>query len=158
MADQLSLMRSLSNHQTRRRTAIAMLLVWLFVLASGVVNACALQDTGTHDHARPDETVAVALSTATIGITAGHLGIVASHDGDSDPSTPPCLKACDEGTHSLLTKAPSGTDLTDPGLAPLTAIVWIALPSVDAVPRRDIDAQPPPSGPPARLRFSRLTL
>lgn len=151
-------MRVLSNNRTRRRTAMAMLLVWLFALASGVVNACALQNSGTHGHARGDENVDVAPSAQAVGITAGHLGIVASHDGDSDPSKPPCLKACDEGTRSLVTKAPSGLDLSDPSFAPFTAIVWIALPSVGAAPRRDIDARPPPSGPPARLRFSRLAL
>lgn len=153
------LMMAITNNRTRRRTAMAMLLVWLFALASGVDNACMLQNTGTHVHARVDENVAVGPSAQATGITAGHLGVVASHDGDSDPSKPSCLKACDEGTHSLVTKAPSGLDLTDPGFAPFTAIVWIALPSVDTAPRRDIDARPPPpSGPPARLRFSRLAL
>lgn len=152
-------MRALPNNRTRRRTAMAMLLVWLFALASGVGNACALQNAGTHDHARVDENVAVASSEFAVGITAGHLGAVASHDEDSSPSKPPCLKACDEGTHSLVTKAPSGPDLPDPGFAPLVAIVWIALPSVDAAPRRDIDARPPPSSaPPARLRYCRLAL
>lgn len=150
-------MRALLHSRNRRRTAAVMLLVWLFALASGVVNACALQNTGTHGHARVDESVAVAPSAQGVDITAGHLGIVASHDENSNPSKPPCLKVCDEGTHSLVTKAP-GLDLTDTDFAPFTAIVWIVFPSVDAGPRHAVDARPPPSWPPARLRFSRLAL
>lgn len=151
-------MKSLSNNRTRRRTAMAMLLVWLFALASGVVNACVMPDTATYGRAQVGEGAALAPWAKTVSITAGHLGWVSDDDADSGPSEPPCLKIWEEGAYSLATKAPSGLDLTDPGIAPLTAIVWIAFPRVDAAPRRAIDARPPPSGPPVRLLFSRLAL
>lgn len=135
-----------------------MLLVWLFALASGAVNACVLENSVTHAHPPIDSSVAVAPVAQSAAITAGHLGVVASHEEESSPSKPPCLEACAEGSHSLRTKAPSGLDLTDPGIAPFTVINWIASTSVAATPRRDLDARPPPFGPPARLRFSRLVL
>lgn len=77
MADQLSIMRFLSNNRTRRCTAMAMLLVWLFALSAGVVNACALQNAGTHGHAQVDETVTVAPAAEAASITRrapGHRG------------------------------------------------------------------------------------
>jgi hypothetical protein len=151
-------MRAIANYRTRRRTALTMLLVWLFALATGAVNACVLANSGAHAHPPTDSSVAVAPGLQPVTVTAGHLGVVASHEEDSNPSKPPCLKACDEDSRSLLTKAPSGLDLTDPGMAPFTAINWIASMSVTATPRRDLDARPPPFGPPARLRFSRLAL
>lgn len=137
---------------------MAMLLVWLFALASGVVNACGLPDTGTGGHAQVGESVTLAPWANTVSITAGQLEVVANHDAGSGPSKQPCLNAWEEGSYSLATKAPSGLDLTDTDIAPLTAIVRIAFPSVDAAPSLAVDARPPPSGPPARLLFSRLAL
>lgn len=151
-------MKTHSNNRTRRSIAMAMLLVWLLALASGVVNACALPDTVTYGQARFGESAALTPWANAVSMTAGNLGVVAKRDAETGPSTPTCLNDWEEAAYSLATKAASGLDLTDPDLAPFITIVWIAFPSVDAAPRRAIDARPPPAGPPARLLFSRLAL
>jgi hypothetical protein len=137
-------MRISWNYRNRRHTAMVMVLIWLFVLASGVVNACALQISGTHGHVQVNQTDAIAPFSEPIEITAVHVGVVASHDEDSDPSPPPCQKACDEGAHLLVAKAPTGLDLTDTGCAPFATTNWIQYPGFNDEPRRAVNARPPP--------------
>jgi hypothetical protein len=151
-------MKTLSNNRTRRRTAMAMMLVWLFALVTGVANACAVPATATYGHAQVGEGAALAPWAKTVSITAEHLGAVVYHDADSGHSKPPCLKAWGEDLYSIAIKVPSVLDLTDPGFAPLPAIVRIAFSSADRAPRRAVDARPPPFGPPVRLLYSRLAL
>ena len=44
-------MNSFSNHRAKRNTTLVALLVWVFALASGMVNACLLEMPGKHAHA-----------------------------------------------------------------------------------------------------------
>ena len=117
---QMPNMPSLSNIRTRRNTACVMLFVWLFALASGVANACLLEPHRVHDHGLPLSHMSA--TGATLGIAGDHAESFAHDDGDSDtgPAKKSCLKACDEGSQSLL-KNPSSFDLADPGLPPLVA-------------------------------------
>ena len=148
-------MKFFSNTSTQRRTAFAVLLVWLFALASGVANACLLSVAETHSVA-----MAVALpKTAPAPVElAGHLKAHAGHGDDSNSSKAPCLKVCDEGSQSL-PKVQAAVDQTDPGPAPLVAILWTASAPVVELPHRLLDdRQISIAGPPLRVRYSRLAL
>ena len=148
-------MKFFADTRTKRNTAFAMLLVWLFAMASGVANACFLE---THE---PHSTIKV--SAAETGHShsraepSDHLGATADHDEDPGSTNESCLKACDDGTHTLL-KAHAGVDHADPGLAPLVATLWAGLPLVVPALRRLDDLAIPLVGPPFRVRYSRLVL
>jgi hypothetical protein len=143
-------MNPFSNTRVKRSTAFGVLLVWLFAVVSGVANACLLEVPGPHSQAA---------GTAGTGhapiVLAAHT--VDDHDEDSGTSKEPCLKVCDEGSKAPV-KLHTGIDLTDPGMAPLVAIVWTAAEPVVSGSLRLVDLQPPIVGPPFRVRYSRLTL
>jgi hypothetical protein len=138
-------MKFLSTTRTKRSTAIVMLLVWLFALASGVANACLLATPQSHSN------VASAAVPATSHATAELVG----HDSDTWKES--CLKACDDGARTL-PNAKAGVDQTDPSSAPLVATLWAASTPIASVPRRLDDRQLHTVGPPLRIRFSRLAL
>lgn len=147
-------MKLFSNTRAKRNTAFVALLAWLFALASGVVNACQLEARETHSD------VAVTRSQANAHVpteSAGHAFALASHDDDSDTSKAPCLKVCDDGSHSLTTQH-SGIDQSEPGLAPVVAVLWSAATPVVSTRRRMEGPQPPAPGQPFRVRYSRLAL
>ena len=150
---------SLPNTRTRRNTACAMLFVWLFALASGVANACLLEPHGVHDHGPPLSHRSA--SGTTPGIAGDHAQGLAQDDGDSDTGAAPakesCLKACDEGSQSLLKHAYS-FDFADPGLAALVAAAWAAEVHLAPASGRPHDFRLPERGPPIRVLFSRLAL
>ena len=154
-------MPSLPNSRTRRNTACAMLFVWLFALALGVANACLLEPHGVHDHGSPLSHPSA--SGTTPGLAGDHAQGLAHDDGggDSDPVPAPakesCLKACDEGSQSLLKHAYS-FDFADPGLAPLVAAAWAAEVHLSPASGLRHDFRLPERGPPVRVRFSRLAL
>lgn len=147
-------MKLFSNTRTRRHTASMVLLAWLFALASGLANACLLEVRETHSHVVATGASGVAPASA---ILPGHAGAVA--DGiDESHFRAPCLKVCDDGSRSVpqqeLTLAQS-----DPGPAPLLAVLWTTpAESVVLVPRRIDDPQPATPALPIRVRFSRLAI
>lgn len=141
-------MKPFSDARAKRNTAFVVLLVWLFVLASGVANACLLEAHGIHSHGSP-----VAHSSATEAAS----GISAGHNSGSGASKALRLKVCDDHSQSLL-KQQSGFDLTDPGRAPFVVPVWIAVAPVVSAPSQMDDLQPPAPGLSIRVRFSRLAL
>jgi hypothetical protein len=148
-------MKPFSNKHTRRKTAFAALFVWLFALASGIANACLLEAPGTHAQAHLHVTKTGAEKSHAHAALAGHA--VSSEDDDSTIPKGPCLKVCDDGSKAPV-KLQTGSDLTDPGMATLVAVVWdAAAPFVSAPGQRD-DLQPPIVGPPSRVRYSRLAL
>lgn len=150
-------MPSLPNTRTRRKTAFVMLFVWLFALASGLANACLLEARGAHDHGSP---LAHPSTTGTaLGSAGDHAAGLLHDDGDSDPASAKesCLKACDDGSQSLL-KYASSVDLADPELAPFVAAAWAADVHVAPAPGRAHDFRLPERGPPIRVLFSRLAL
>ncbi len=147
-------MNLFSTTRAKRSTAFVVLLVWLFAVASGVANACMLEGPGTHSlsaAAGPADT-----GHAPAALT-GHRGANDGHDDDSDTSKESCLKVCDDGSNAPV-KLQAGFDLTDPGMAPLVAILWNAAAPVVSGPCRLADLQPPIVGPPFRVRYSRLAL
>ena len=148
-------MKLLSSTGTRRNTAWGMLLAWMFVLASGVANACLLVSRSTHRDSSPAAPFSATASLSSI--SAGHAGVVASHNAGLGKSKAACLKACDDGTRSVL-KQPSGFHPTEPGMAPFVAVVWTAAAPVVAAPGRVSGRWARAPEPPVRLRYSRLAL
>lgn len=150
-------MKPFSNKRTKRSTAFAALLVWLFALASGVANACLLGAPGIPSHARTHAAEAGFETTRAPAALAGHAKVADRNDDDSDAPKESCLKVCDDGSKAL-GKLQTGPDLTDPGMAPLVAVVWNAAAPVASAPSRIDDPQPPIVGRPFRVRYSRLAL
>ena len=147
-------MNLLANTRTRRNTAFAMLLVWVFALASGVANACFLETPDSHSRAA---TGPAATTSHTPGEVAAHLGAPTGHHDDSDSTKESCLKACDDGTNAV-PKAYSGFDHTDPGPPPLVTTLWAGSAQLASAPCRLHDMAVPIVGPPLRVRYSRLAL
>ena len=147
-------MKFSAHTRTKRNTAFVVVLVWLFALVSGVVNACLLE---THEpHARVAMTPAATLGHAHAELPA-ETGSDTDHYHHSDGTKESCLKVCSDGTHTLL-KASSGVDHNDPGPAPLVATLWTASQQVASAPRRADDWAIPMAGPPLRVRYTRLAL
>lgn len=104
-------MKFLADTCTRRKTAFAMLLVWVFALASGVANACLLERPGHHSRAVKG---AVATAVQAPAELVTHLDATAGQHNDADSTRQSRLKACDDGRLGL-PKATSGVDHADPG-------------------------------------------
>lgn len=115
-------MKLFSNIRAKRNTAFLVLLMWLFSLASGVANACLLEARGTHAHL---VTVGLSETVNAPHVSPGHAGAVAGHDDDSQASKATCLKVCDDGARSV-PKQDLTVAQTDPGPAPLVAVLWTA--------------------------------
>ena len=147
-------MKFFADIGTRRYTAIVVLLVWLFALASSVANACLLESD--QPHSRAAKKSAATTIQAPAGLHA-QFGTDEVHHGGSDGTKESCLKVCDDGTHTL-PKAYSGVDHNDPGPALLVATLWTGSPNVVSVPRRLDDLAISIVGPPLRVRYSRLAL
>ena len=153
-------MNLFASTRTRHRVAFAVLLVWLFAVASGVANACLLEASdgspapGVHNH---PAMAASAASGAPTAVPAGHFEAGHGHDDDTRAAAPPCLKVCDEGSTALL-QPQAPVDLSDPGMAPLVAVVWNPAAPGASGPCWRVDAQPPPAGPPIRDRYCRLAI
>ncbi|MBC7954680.1 MAG: hypothetical protein H7Y33_02255 [Cytophagales bacterium] len=137
----------------KRSTAFVVLLVWIFALGSGVANACLLEAPGQHSRA----TSGSERHDHAPDALAAHSHEAAVHDDDPGTSKESCLKACDDGSHTLL-KAYAALDHADPGSAPLVTTLWATgVPVVLGFSRVD-GLQVPIVGPPFRVRYSRLAL
>lgn len=148
------------NRRIKRICAQVMLLVWLFALSSGVVNACLVEVRGTHSHPRA---IVGAAGEHEEEITAGHRVVVHDVDagiGQSHAAKAPCLKVCDEAPPSPIQarSAPQG-DLDGPDLVPALPGAWSMPPSLEGFGTRSSAlARTAPPGLPSRVRFSRLAL
>ena len=147
-------MKPFQYRRTKRNTAFAMVLVWLFALASGMANACLLESPGTHAHTTKADHIEEAGSLHAL---AGHSANVDDHDDDSDAARESCLKTCDDGSNAPV-KLQIGSDLSDPGAAPLIAVAWDSSTRIASKSFSPDDLQPPIVGPPFRVRYARLTL
>jgi len=158
-------MKSFSNKRTRRNTAFAALLVWLFALSSGVANACLLEapTQHSHPHSRSHTHGDSHVAEAGSGLHHRHGGVtehsvaVASDEHDPDVPKDACLKVCDDGSKAPV-KLQASSDLLDPGMPPVVTIVWDPATPVACAPSEMDDLQPPVAGPPFRVRYSRLAL
>ena len=147
-------MKFFSGTHTKRNTAFAVLLVWLFALASGVANACFLEAPESHSRAVKGSAVTTGHAHAEL---VAHAGASAGHHDDSDSTKESCLKVCNDGEHTL-PNAHSSVDHADPGPAPLVATLWTGSPDDVSAPRRVDDLAIAIVGPPVRVRYSRLVL
>lgn len=151
-------MNPLPNQRSRRRTAFAMLALWLFALSAGWANACLLQQRGTHAHGASSDPAAAAHEVVVL---AGHLGADSAHDDEGSgagPAGKACLKACDDGTQAVV-KLPSDFDPANVAMAPPVATIWVAQAAALATAPAEWGAAAPPGvGPPLRTRYSRLAL
>ena len=147
-------MKFFAHTRIKRNTAFAMLLVWLFMLASGVANACFLE--APEPHSRVVMGPAGAPSPAHAELIAHPVDSAGHHD-EPTSSKESCLKACNDGTNALL-KASSAVDHDDPGPAQLVATLWTGPLTLVSASRRVDDWAIPVLGPPLRVRYSRLAL
>ncbi len=129
--------------RSKRHIALAMLVVWLFALGSGVANACLLQTHEVHFHGS-----AQLADEPTTNL---------AHHDEADNTKESCLKVCDDGTRSLV-KVPLDTGDINPGPVSLLTTLWTgSAREITALRRRD-DLAIPITGPPLRVRYSRLAL
>ena len=136
----------------RRHTTCLVLLVWIFALASGVANACVVQERTTHTHINP-LTVSDPSWIRTTAVT--HDESASNHEESAGLSIAPCLKVCDQGSQSPV-KHPTPTDLH---VLPATfdSTHWdVLLPVAQAMPA--IPDVRRTTAPPIRVRYVRLAL
>jgi len=151
----LATMKPLFNARTKRNTAVVVLLVWLFALASGVANACLIQAREIDG----DRFLAAHSSAA------GKLSAISAVHGDAIPqlisaleaSKSQCLKVCDDGSQSL-PKQQAGYHLIYPDLAPLLTLAWTTATPVVCALGLAVFKPPSDRGLPIRVRLSRLAL
>ena len=136
-------MKFFSRSSASRNAASFMLAVWLFVLASGVTNACLLEAPEHGGHQFSSE-------------SAHSTGAAATAHETEQSSKAPCLKACDEGSQAL--QSSNGMDSMDPGAPPLAAVLWTGPAPLLTLPRRGFDSLPSLSDPPERIIYSRWAL
>jgi hypothetical protein len=147
-------MNLFSSTFAKRNTALVVLLVWVFALASGAANACLLEVRETHGHLTE---AAGPGAVATLKVSAGHAGAVVGHDEDADASKMPCLKACADVAQSL-PKQDLKAAQADPGPAPLVLVLWTAAtPALLPLHQTEL-VQPLAPERPVRVRYSRLAL
>ena len=131
-------MKRFSYVQRKRNTAFMMLLLWLFAVSSGIVNACALEPHGT-------------------AVTVGYAATLVGHDGTLDASMAPCPKVCDDSSQALI-KLQAFFDLADSGPALPESMLWAAAMQVVLAHRHTDSSPTATSEPPVRVRYSRLAL
>ena len=160
-------MKYFADSRSKRHTALVVLLLWLFALASGVANACLLESPGLHSHSNPHANLHANLHANAAQAPAhearhahpqqrGDRANATGH-GDPDTSKEACLKACDDGTRTA-PKAYAGVEQVDPGPPPLVARLWVTSTHIAPAPGRLEVLAGPIVGPPLRVRYSRLAL
>ena len=136
----------------RRKTAFVVLLVWLFALASGVANACLLQERGTHS-----QIAAAGSGGPAHAVAAGHAGVAVGHDADPHAAKAPCLKVRSDGGQSLVTQEKVAQGESGP--PPRAVELLPGAKKHDLLARSSAGDNPAATvGPPIRVRFSRLAL
>jgi hypothetical protein len=144
-----------------RRTARVTLVVWLFALAAGVVNACVLTPAGAAERrVAPISHVDIAAH----GVLAGpghdgdHVqgGPVLPHGHGQDAGRASCLKFCDDESSAI---AKVKLPVVDPGAGLVTVVeAWNPMAAIGGPGFRRAPEPPGSQGPPLVIRFLRLTL
>lgn len=144
-----------AHPQRVRRLAAKVLLVWLFALATGLVNACVIAPASMSGMAGMGD-----MHAASQPVSMDHKAGCPDCPDDDSPgiSQGPCAKFCvDEST-----SVPAAKSAFDPWLGLDVAVVpTMALSVVAPAPfpaQRYLDAPPPPVRTSARIAFLRLTL
>ncbi|MBI3367799.1 MAG: hypothetical protein HY021_04945 [Burkholderiales bacterium] len=151
-----------------RRATWATLLVWLFALAAGVVNACALTPRGAVDGVDPQAGIVVHDKHASKPTAAGHPchhaqvdevdhhGHGHGHGHGQDSGKVSCLKFCDDECSAI---AKVKLPVVGLGSTLLTvAEPWSAIVAAACAGVRHSPGRPSAQGPPLVIRFLRLTL
>lgn len=147
-------MSHLSNHRSKRRTVLSVLLVWLFALASSWANACFLQDPGT----LLDRAAKGAAHGAHSSIVlAGHVAGVATHIPSFDSGKDAKVMDCADEIQTIV-KLPSSINLIDVAMAPPIALAWATYSTATTADGRVLALPAPSPVLPLRTRFSRLAL
>ena len=136
-----------SDRRRLRRWAAQVLLVWLFGLAMGVANACAL---GEPVHHRSDAATTAASQTAQ-----------KHHHGDEqgDAAKVNCLEFCEQSSIGAPQLKVAGDALAALGLAlPVSDFLLMSGLAEPTVVRLVVDSPHLPGGPPPRIAFQRLAL
>lgn len=136
-----------SDRRRLRRWAAQVLLVWLFGLAMGVANACAL---GEPAHHRSD-----AATTAATDAGQNHQH---GHE-QGDPAKVNCLDFCEKPSIGAPQLKVVGDGLATLGFAlPVSHTLSVAGQAEPTVGRLVVDSPHLPDGPPLRIAFQRLAL
>ncbi|HWH73347.1 MAG TPA: hypothetical protein VNV16_03685 [Methylibium sp.] len=142
-----------ASRHCKRSIAITMLLVWMFVLLSGVANACLTAPRGELAHtgalaSHADHPVRAAVQPHEVD--------QAQHDEYADKT--PCQKSCDASSQTLLKQLPKLYTPDLQTLVPPTYTLYSNQQLASAAHvRAALSAAPPPS-PPLRVQYSRFAL
>lgn len=136
-----------SDRRRLRRWAAQVLLVWLFGLAVGVAEACALGEAAHH---RSN----AATTTATDGGQKHRYG-----NEKADPAKVNCLDFCEKSAIAGPQLKVVGDGLAALGFAlPVSHVLSVAGQTEPTVGRLVVDSPHLPGGPPLRIAFQRLAL
>ncbi len=136
-----------SDRRRLRRWAAQVLLVWLFGLAMGVANACAL---GEQAHHRSE----LATAAASDAVQKHQHG-----NEQGDPAKVNCLEFCEKASIAAPQLKLVGDGLAALGFAlPVSPTLSVAGPTEPTVDRLVVDSPTLPGGPPPRIAFQRLAL
>ena len=136
-----------SDRRRLRRWAAQVLLVWLFGLAMGVANACAL---GEQAHHRSE----LATAAASDAVQKHQHG-----NEQGDPAKVNCLDFCEKPSLGAPQLKVVGDGLAALGFAlPVSHTLSVAGQADPAVGRLMVDSPTMPGGPPPRIAFQRLAL
>jgi hypothetical protein len=136
-----------SDRRRLHRWAAQVLLVWLFGLAMGVANACAL---GEQAHHRSD----VAMAVAADAVQKHQHG-----DEQRDLDKVNCLDFCEKSSIAAPQVKVVGDALAALGFAlPVSYVVSVAGQAEPTVVRLVVDSPTLPGGPLPRIAFQRLAL
>ena len=153
----MSTVNPIFTRKAKRNTAFVMLVLWLFALTSGVVNACILENGRAQNHHRALE-LAHTTPVATEG-TDEHAGTTDDQDADELTSKASCLKVCDDSSQAVAKLSSGCVDPADPGLAPLlVTVAWTTTAFVASGRDRVADFPPPRPREPISIRLLRLAL
>ena len=147
-------MNVFSTAHRRRTTAFVVLLLWVFSVAAGIVNACVLDA-----HQAPAGRAAdVAAGDAVVpSLVATHGRAILEHGDDLDGSGAPCLKVCESNSQAL----PKLQSVMDQGVLaqmPPPTVFW-TLAAQAVLPADWVDRMPPATRVvPIRVRLVRLAL
>lgn len=148
-------MNVFSTAHRKRTTAFVVLLLWMFSVAAGIVNACVLDGPYA---AAGHVGEASARATGTPSWVTSHSGAILGLGVDSDRSEAPCLKVC-ENSSQALPKLQSGIghDVLAQ-MPPPPPVSWSV--AAQVVLTADwVDRMPPATrAVPIRIRLARLAL
>lgn len=138
-----------------------MLFVWLLALATGVANACLVQqDHGRHEHSSHSHSVLTSATVTEHDMTSDKVATTTAHDDaneyDISPEKAACLNFCVAEQNTLVKHHAAG--LADVDIVPLLFLTWLLVPAIDQACQPEAFGSPTWSEPPVSIRYLRLTI